>query len=109
MSEQKRSPITGIKRVAVESSNIAEIGHDENTGVIEVKFRNGAVWQYPGGFDRATFQALVNAKKLPQFGSVGKFFRTEILKRVHTQKHIHVSQNEDDTAAQLGVDRRADR
>ena len=95
----KRSPITGIKRVKVKSSNIEEIGHDELSGVIEVKFKGGAVWQYPGGFDRHTFEAFRDAE------SVGKFFRSEIYPRLHRQDHINVTQNEDDTAKQLGVER----
>lgn len=88
--EAKPSPITGIARVPVESSNIAEIGHDENSGVIEVKFKTGAVWQYPGKYDRHTFEAFKNAK------SVGRFFRSEIYPRVHPQRHICVTQNEDE-------------
>lgn len=85
----KRAPITGIRRVAVKSSNIAEVGHDEISGVIEVKFKTGAVWQYPGGFDRHTFDAFRNAD------SVGSFFRKHIYTRVGTQKHICVSMDED--------------
>lgn len=86
----KRAPITGIRRVPVKSGNIAEIGHDEISGVIEVKFKSGAVWQYPGGFDRHTFDSFRGAD------SVGKFFNAVILKRQHPQHHICVSQNEDE-------------
>ena len=96
--EAKRSPITGIQRVKVTSSNIAEIGHDPNTGVIEVKFKSGAVWQYPGGFHTEVFDAFKKAH------SVGAFFRQHIYPRVNRQKHINVTQNEDETARQLGVD-----
>lgn len=96
-----RSPLTGITRYKVASSNIAEVGHDENSGTIEVKFVNGAVWQYPGKFDRHTFEALRDAD------SVGRFFRAEILRRCHTQEHIHVSQNEDADCEKLGMKRDA--
>jgi hypothetical protein len=94
-SEAKRSPITGIKRHVVESSNIAEIGHDELSGVIEIRFKTGAVWQYPGKFDRHTFEAFRDAE------SVGKFFRQYIYPRIHRQDHVLVSQNEDETVRQI--------
>jgi len=98
-----RSPITGIKRVKVKSSNIAEVGHDEISGVIEVKFNNGSVWQYPGGFDRHTFEALRDAE------SVGAFFRKHIYTRLHPQRHIPVAQDEEAMMERLGIkpDKRA--
>lgn len=99
MTQQQeiRSPITGIKRVPVRSSNIAEVGHDVVTGVIEIKFLNGSVWQYPGKFGRDVYEGLVNAD------SVGSFFRKHVYSRVNPQRHINVSQDESATVEALGL------
>lgn len=35
-----------MRRVAVNSSNIAEIGYDEGSRTLEILFRNGRVYQY---------------------------------------------------------------
>ena len=35
-----------MQRVSVVSSNIAFIGYDEEARILEVEFRNGAVYQY---------------------------------------------------------------
>lgn len=38
--------VEGIKRNPVNSSNIASVGHDEESKTLEVEFRSGQVWQY---------------------------------------------------------------
>lgn len=35
-----------MKREAVQSSNIASIGYDENSATLEIEFLNGGVYQY---------------------------------------------------------------
>ena len=37
-----------MERTPVKSSNIASIGYDVNTSTMEVEFRNGGIYQYPG-------------------------------------------------------------
>lgn len=85
----KRSPITGITRFPMaRASRIEEAGHDQISGVIEVRFKTGAVWQYHG-FDAHTFEAFLRA------GDQQAFFDREIFKRQAAQRHVMVSQNED--------------
>ena len=50
-----------MKRTYVESSNLESVGYDPCERVLEVKFKNGVVYQY---FDvpRMTFRALMAAK-----------------------------------------------
>jgi hypothetical protein len=67
-----------MNRQPVQSSHIAEIGHDGDS-VLEVAFKNGAVHQYPATADE--YQALLNAD------SVGahfhKHFRSRESRRVN--------------------------
>ena len=37
-----------MERQKVESSNLAEIGYDEETQILEIQFKKGAVYQYEG-------------------------------------------------------------
>lgn len=51
----------------VTSSNVAEIGHDKEQGLLHVKFKSGGTWTYPDP-DGAHFRAMQGAD------SVGKYF-----------------------------------
>jgi hypothetical protein len=60
-----------MDRTLVNSSNVATIGYDPATLVLEVEFRNGGVYQY---FDvpESVYQALMSSD------SVGGFVNTVI-------------------------------
>lgn len=60
-----------MKREAVESTTIAEVGYDADTKTLEVLFVNGGLYQYfdvPG----AVFEELRRA------GSIGQFFNVNV-------------------------------
>jgi len=60
-----------MQRIAVASSNISEIGYDEQSATLEVLFKDGLIYQY---FDvpKASFDSLLSAP------SIGQFFNKEI-------------------------------
>ena len=35
-----------LKRTPVRSSNLAEVGYDKKSKILEILFRNGGIWQY---------------------------------------------------------------
>ncbi len=60
-----------MNRVAVQSSNLAEIGYNPQSQTLEIMFRNGAVYQY---FDvpEHVFKELLDA------ASPGRYFHSAI-------------------------------
>lgn len=64
-----------MKRVPVESGNVASVGHDPHTNTLEVEFKGGGVYSYHG-VDADKHAALMKAD------SVGKFINANI-KGVH--------------------------
>ena len=60
-----------MNRVPVSSSNIASVGYDATSQLLEVEFKNGATYQY---FDvpRWAYDEMLSA------GSVGKYFNANI-------------------------------
>ena len=62
-----------MERQSVNSSNIASIGYDESSNILEVEFNHGGIYQY---FDvpQHEHQALMNAD------SKGKYFDANIKK-----------------------------
>jgi hypothetical protein len=60
-----------MERTAVDSSNVAEVGYDEDAMVLEVEFHGGKVYQYHG------VPADVHAELMAS-GSVGSFLSTRI-------------------------------
>lgn len=60
-----------MKRQPVESSNIAEIGHDAASNTLEVAFKSGAIHRY-SNVNVDEHKALINAK------SVGSHFHAHI-------------------------------
>ncbi len=60
-----------MDRLPVTSSNVAEIGYDPATMILEVAFLNGSVYQY---FDvpESLYQELLHAE------SVGRFLNAQI-------------------------------
>lgn len=63
-----------MNRTPVISSNVASIGYDTNTMMLEVEFTNGSVYQY---FDvpETEYEALISAS------SVGKYLNQNIKAR----------------------------
>lgn len=59
-----------MERIAVESSNISEVGYDAQTQTLEIMFKDGNIYQY---FD---VPAHIHAELLA--GSPGKFFHANI-------------------------------
>lgn len=58
-----------MKRTAVESSNIASVGHEDNT--LEVEFNNGSVYQYTP-VTKEAYKEMMNAE------SIGSWFYKNI-------------------------------
>ena len=60
-----------VDRIPVQSSNVAEVGYDPGSMILEVLFHSGSVYQYfdvPEGLFREILQA----------DSVGRFFNQQI-------------------------------
>jgi hypothetical protein len=60
-----------MKRQSISSSNIAEVGYDENSRVLEVQFTSGIVYQY---FD---VPPQIYAEMM-QAGSAGQYLNANI-------------------------------
>ena len=60
-----------MDRAPVRSSNIASIGYDEESQVLEIEFHNGGVYQY-SGVRKDMFIQLMNAS------SKGRLFSDQI-------------------------------
>ena len=60
-----------MQRVSVSSSNISSIGYDPGTGILEIEFKSGGIYQY-SNVSTEVYQALLSAP------SVGKFFYQNI-------------------------------
>lgn len=56
-----------MERTPVSSSNLASIGYDTNSAVLEVEFNHGGIYQY-SGVPEEIYQGLMNA------GSHGTYF-----------------------------------
>jgi hypothetical protein len=62
-----------MKRIPVKSSNIAEVGYDEGTKILEIQFKSGGVYQY-AGVEPYTHADLIGAE------SIGRFVNQNIVK-----------------------------
>lgn len=67
-----------MERIAVDSSQIAAVGHDPLADVMEIQFRTGGVYRY-AGVSLALFRGFLSAE------SHGKFFG-EHIKRLPTTR-----------------------
>lgn len=63
-----------MERTPVSSSNIASIGYDEDSQILEIEFNDGSVYQY-SGVPSSEHAGIMNA------GSKGKYFHTNIKNR----------------------------
>ena len=68
-----------MERHSVESSNLSEVGYDEQTQVLEVMFKNGGIYQYET-VSMETYQNLLDAP------SVGSFFHYNVKDQYPTNK-----------------------
>lgn len=68
-------------RTAVRSTEIAIVGYDENSKLLEVAFRNGSVYHYEG-VTQKTYQEMIQAE------SVGSFFASHV-KNSFPYKKLH--------------------
>lgn len=74
---------TGVKRVMVESSVIAEVGYDRAVSVMEIRFTTGELYRYyavPPSVHRGLLQAR----------SAGEFFSHRI-RDVYPFEHVGTS------------------
>lgn len=60
-----------VTRSPVSSSNLASVGYDMTSSVLEVEFKNGSVYQYLN-VPRGTYDALLGA------ASVGGYFNANV-------------------------------
>lgn len=60
-----------MKRQSVDSSNLASIGYDASSQILEVEFKHGGVYQYKD-VPEDEYEALMNAD------SHGKYFSANI-------------------------------
>lgn len=63
-----------MERTPVNSSNIAAIGYDEDTQILEIEFMDGSVYQY-SGVPPSEHDGIMNAD------SKGKYLHANIKKR----------------------------
>jgi ATP-dependent DNA helicase RecG len=62
---------SGIKRVPVDSSNIASVGYDKVSQVMEIEFHHGAIYQYFGASEKV-YEELMSSP------AMGSYFMNEI-------------------------------
>jgi len=74
-----------MNRVAVESSQIASIGHDQDASVLEIEFKGGTIYQYQN-VGAEVYTALYNAD------SVGSYFIRVIKKHPENYPYTKVSE-----------------
>jgi len=60
-----------MERVAVSSSNLASVGYDAESQILEIEFHNGGVYQY-AGVPEEVYEGLLSAD------SQGKYFHANI-------------------------------
>ena len=62
-----------MDRIPVVSSNVASVGYDEEAKVLEIQFKSGGIYRYPG-VDPDTHISLMGAE------SIGRFVNQNIVK-----------------------------
>ena len=60
-----------MDRIPVDSSNLASVGYDQESGTLEIEFHSGRVYRYTG-VPRYLYEGLMQAP------SKGRFFNSEI-------------------------------
>ena len=67
------------RRQPVRSSNVASLGYDEASSILEVEFNDGAVYRY-FGVPSSEYSALLGAR------SIGRYLNTNIKRRYRYRK-----------------------
>lgn len=62
-----------MERTPVVSSNVASVGYDPETSTLEIQFKSGGIYQYPG-VDPNTHLSLMGAE------SIGRFVNQNIVR-----------------------------
>ena len=70
-----------MQRTHVSSSNIASIGYDATTHVLEVEFNDGSVYQY-SGVPKSVYRELMSA------GSHGSYFDSYVKKSGYSYRQV---------------------
>lgn len=60
-----------MERLPVESSNLASVGYDPESAVLEIEFKSGGIYEY-SGVPQSVYDGLINAE------SKGKYFHRYI-------------------------------
>jgi len=68
-----------IKLIKVQSSNILEVGHDEDTNTLVVVFKNGSSYEYDN-VPKAVYSEMINSD------SVGKYYSSNIRGKYNSNK-----------------------
>ena len=68
-----------MQRIPVDSSNLASVGYNAGTNILEVEFHDGGVYQYEGVPD-SIYHALIGDN------SKGSYFYRNIRNRYRTTK-----------------------
>jgi len=55
-----------MERIPVESSDLASIGYDANTSILEIQFNNGSIYQY-SDVPEGTYDGLMTAESKGRF------------------------------------------
>lgn len=55
-----------MERIPVQSSNLAEVGYDQDEGILEVLFNNGSIYHY-FNVPASVFQQLLHAESKGTF------------------------------------------
>lgn len=69
-------------RLPVRSSNLASVGYDPQTRILEIEFRNGAIYQYRG-VPSAVFLTLMYSP------SPGRYFNAAIREAGYPFYRVH--------------------
>ncbi|NJM53485.1 MAG: KTSC domain-containing protein [Blastocatellia bacterium] len=69
-----------MKRIAVESSNLASVGYDEAAKMLEIQFHSGGIYQYDN-VKKEFYDELMKAE------SKGRYFLHEI-KGVYSYRRV---------------------
>ena len=70
-----------MNRKSVESSNLASVGYDVNSSILEVEFNNGGIYQYSNVPSRV-YEGLMNAD------SHGSYFDKNVKKAGYSFRKI---------------------
>ena len=71
--------MNSFTRIPIQSSLITSVAHDDFSGILEIVFRQGGIYEY-GNFGEKKFSKLLKAK------SIGNFFNNKVRKEHRYRK-----------------------